>query len=70
MKVALFPFSEHEYGLDGIEFLAHVVPEIEGNVASNITAVAVDIELRDPVGHSLGHVLADTGLRVIEVDNV
>ena len=70
MKITFFPFSQHEDRFNGIEFAAQVVPEIDGNVARYVAAIAIDTELCHPILHSLGHVLANTGLGIVKINNV
>ena len=65
MKISLFPFSQHEGRFDGSEFAAQIIPEVDGNIALHFTAITVNAELCNPILHSLGHLLANTGLGVI-----
>ena len=70
VQVARLPLGEHEDGLDGVELLAGVVPEVDGDVAGDVAAVAVDVGLADPVLERVGHVLAQLRMGVVEVDDV
>ena len=57
-------------GLMASSSLARVVPEVEWHEAGDVAAVAVDVGLFDPVLQRVGHVLAQAGLGVVEVDDV
>src|SRR5215813_3879704 len=49
VQIARLPLGEHEDGLDSFELLACVVPEVDGDVAGDVAAVAVNVGLADPI---------------------
>ena len=70
VQVPRLPLGQHEDGLDRVEFGAHRVPEVGRHEAGDVAAIAVDVDLRHPVLHGLGHVLPELGLGVVQVDDV
>src|ERR1017187_9838701 len=70
VQVAGLPFRQHEDRLDGIQFLARVVPEVHRDETGYVTAIAIDVRLLYPILQGIGHVLAQSLVAIVEVDDV
>ena len=70
MDVALVELGEHEHRLDPVQLGARRLPEVERDIAGDVAAEAVDAGLPHPIFHRLGHVAAQAGLVVVQVDDV
>ena len=70
VQVTGLPLGEHEHRLDRVEAHPHLAPELHRHEPGHVAAIAVHVTLADPELHGLGHVVRDTGLAVVEVDDV
>src|ERR1019366_254700 len=70
MQITGVAFCQHEDRFYGIKFFARIVPEIQRDETSYVTAIAIDVGFLHPVLQSISHVLAQAFLVVVEIDNV
>ena len=70
VKFLIFSFRQHKNRFYRIEFLSGVFPEIYRYKTRHIAAVTINVIFLYPEFQGFGHVFSESGLAVIEVDDV
>ena len=70
VKFFIFSFGQHKNRFYRIKFFSGVFPEIYRYKTRDIAAVTIDIVFLYPKFQGFGHVFSESGLAVIEVNNI